>query len=151
MPAMPAAVDPTDTPGALGAWDVIVVHRRGAPPLRFMGREVCRAEDVGVWVRFWQVRSGGFVLAHALEQGQFADRYASTDAAMAALEAFCARIDTAGEPADLPPRLALADLLEEVARLTGWRRRFRLVAGRALDLFDLWVRQEMQGMKDHHD
>jgi hypothetical protein len=142
VPAMPAASDPSEVPGAADDWDMVAVHRRGAPPLRFAGREVCRAEDGGAWVRIWQVRSGGFVLAHAVEEGQIAERFPSAEAAMTALEAYCARTDRLGNLLEPPPRLDLADLLEEIARLMEWRRRFGVMAGEALDRFDSWLRQE---------
>jgi hypothetical protein len=142
VPAMPAATSPSEAPGAPAGWDMVVVHRTAAPPLRFMGREVCRADDAGLWIRIWQVRSAGFVLAHAVENGQRADRHPSADSAMTALEAYCAHIDGLGDIPEAPARLHLSDLLEEVARLSGWRRRFRVLAGQALDRFDAWLMAE---------
>jgi hypothetical protein len=124
---------------------MVVVHRSAAPPLRFMGREVCGVADAGLWIRIWQVRSAGFVLAHGVEDGQRADRHPTAESAMAALEAYCARIEGLDDLPETPRRLHLSDLLEEAARLSQWRRRFRALAGEALDRFDAWERQEAQG------
>jgi hypothetical protein len=142
VPAMPAATSPSEVPRAPAGWDMVVVHRTAAPPLRFMGREVCRADDAGLWIRIWQVRSAGYVLAHTVEDGQRADRHHSADAAMTALESYCARIDSLGDLPDSPSRLHLTDMFEEVARLSQWRRRFRALAGQALDRFDAWLLAE---------
>jgi hypothetical protein len=123
-------------------WETVVARRRGAPPLRFAGREVCRVEEAGLFVRIWRARSGGFVMAHSVEDGDTAERHATADAAMAALEGYCSALDDLGSlPEDLRAvrRLHLADLLDEVARLTLWRQRFRRLAGSALDLLDAWA------------
>lgn len=144
MPAMPAATDPSAAPGASGDWDMVVVQRTAAPPLRFMGRQVCGVEDGGLWVQIWQVRSAGFVLAHAAADGQRADRHPTAESAMAALEAYCAQIEGPDSLPEAPWRLHLADLLEEVARLSQWRHRFRALAGQALDRFDAWARRDGQ-------
>jgi hypothetical protein len=124
---------------------MVVVHRTAAPPLRFMGREVCRVEDAGLWVRIWQVRSAGFVLSHTMEDGQRAERHPTVESAMTALEAFCAGIESLGDLPEDRPRLHLVDLIEELARLSQWRRRFRALAGLALDRFDAWSRQQGHG------
>jgi hypothetical protein len=146
---MPAATrDPSEPPGAPGGWDRIALQRCDAPPLRFTGREVVRAEDGDIAVCFWQVKSGGVVLLHALEAGQAADRHATAEDAMTALERYCSLLDGMGDlPADAAARqrLHLVDLLEEVARMAAWRRRFQTVAGAALDAFENWAaRQAMQ-------
>jgi hypothetical protein len=145
---MPAATrDPFEAPGAPGGWDRIVLQRSDAPPLRFMGRQVVRAEDRGIAVGIWQVKSGGFVLHHTLEAGQMAERHATAEEAMTALEDYCAVLlamgDLPGDPA-ARQRLHLVDLLEEVARTALWRQRFRTVAGAALDAFDDWACRRMQ-------
>jgi hypothetical protein len=146
---MPAANrDPFEAPGAPGGWDKVVLQRRDAPPLRFAGREVVRAEDRGIVVRIWQVKSGGFVLLHSRETGQAAERHATVEDAMTALESYCgllAAMGDAPEDATAPQRLHLVDLLEEVARTALWRQRFQMIAGTALDAFDAWAtRQGMQ-------
>jgi hypothetical protein len=132
-----------------GGWGTVVLQRRAAPPLRFTGRLVCAADDAGLWIRIWEVRSGGFVLSCSLENGHAVDRHATAEDVMAAVEAFCGGLDRPGDDR-VPSRLHLADLLEEVARLALWRQRFRALAGQALDMFDAWCARPRPGTAKEH-
>ncbi len=144
MPSHAASSDPDVASPVPDGWGTIVLQRRAAPPLRFTGRLVCAAEEAGLWLRIWEVRSGGFVLSHSLEDGHAVDRHPTAEDVMAAVEAFCSDLDRGGE-ARVPNRLHLADLLEEVARLALWRQRFRALAGEALDSFDAWCARPKPG------
>lgn len=124
-------------------WTTVVVRQHGKPPMRFSGLELVGVDDGNLSIRIWQARKGGFVLAHAIGDGtgQTVARHATAGQAMAALEIYCRDFDTAdATPAERASaeRLDIADLLEEVALRSERRRRFRRLAGAALDLFDAW-------------
>jgi hypothetical protein len=88
---------------------MVVLRRLGGPPLRFAGRAPCASRDRDLSVRIWQAKTGGFVLAHSVEAP-------GAEAADMKLD-----LRSAG-------RLHVADLLEDLARLSDWRRRFRVLA-----------------------
>jgi hypothetical protein len=124
-----------------GSWETVVIRRHGAPPLRFAGRAVCAESDRDLSVRIWRAKMGGFILAHSVETpgAETASRHAEAEGVMRTLESFCRDLDASGDmPIDLRKagRLHAADLLEEMARLSDWRRRFRALAGEVLDAFD---------------
>jgi hypothetical protein len=120
---------------------MVVVGRNGAPPLRFAGCVICSVSDGRMAIRIWRAKAGGFVLAHSIEApgAETASRHALAEEVMLALEGYCRDLGGAGElPVDLQTfrRLHVADLLEEIARLSDWRRRFRNLVGEALDAFE---------------
>ena len=137
----PVSCDPQGEADSSDVWDTVVIRRHGAPPLRFAGRALCCGRDGDLSIRIWQAKAGGFILAHSVETpgGETASRHALAEEAMLALERYCRDLE-AGEdiPVDIKParRLHLADLLEEMARLSDWRRRFRNLAGATLDVFE---------------
>ena len=125
-------------------WDMVVIRRLGAPPLRFAGRELCSGRDGDLAIRIWAAKTGGYVLSHGLPTPgtMTASRHAAADEVMAALEAFCRDVAEAGPlPLDLASarRLHLADLLEEIARQADWQRRFSRLVGETLDSFETCV------------
>ncbi len=143
MPALTAAsCDPSDD-GRREDWTIVVLRRDGAPPIRFSGREIVRSRDGALAVGIWQTRTGGFVLSRSIGDGtgEVADRHATEEETMTALETFCRAMDTLlARPPDgrLAERLEVADLVEELAIRADRRRRFRILAGQALDTFDAW-------------
>jgi hypothetical protein len=132
---LPSDADPSD------GWEMIVIRRHGAPPLRFAGRALCCGSDGDLSIRILQAKTGGFILAHSVETpgGETASRHALAEEAMLALEQYCRTLEAVDDiPIDVETsrRLHLADLLEEIARLFDWRRRFRTLAGETLDAFE---------------
>lgn len=128
---------------------MVVVRHHDKPPIRFLGREVVGLGDGNMSIRIWQAKTGGFVLAHALGDGsgQMVARHPTAGQAMTALEDYCRDLDAdVAAPAGRPSaeRLDIADLMEEVALRSERRRRFRRVAGAALDLFDAWCVLSLQ-------
>ena len=136
-----ASCDPCSAADLSDDWDMVVIRRHGAPPLRFAGRLFCHGHDGDASVRIWQARTGGFILAHSLETPgrETSSRHAEAEEVMLTLEAYCRGLDTAADlPMDMRTarRLHMADLLEDLARLSDWRRRFRALAGEVLDRFE---------------
>ena len=130
--------DPSD------GWDMVVIRRLGAPPLRFAGRAVCSGRDGDLAVRIWRARTGGFVLAHSVETPgvEAASRHARGEDVMLALETYCRDLDASGDlPVDLRAarQLQLLDLLEDMARMADRRRRFSALVGETLDAFETQV------------
>ena len=69
-------------------WAMVIVHRKAAPPLRFMGRALLCEEAQDMYVRAWEAKAGGVVLAHALPEngGKTGMRHTTAEGAMTALE-----------------------------------------------------------------
>ena len=102
-------------------------------------------------IRIWEAKAGGFVLAHSVEtpgRGT-ASRHARPGEVMQALEDYCRELEAPhGLPLDPEAvrRLHVSDLLEEIARLSTWRRRFRDLAGETLDAFE----RRLQAVSQQH-
>lgn len=118
-----------------------LVRRAGGPPLRFQGRPLLAIDwgAVGPWplgIRLWEMRSGGFVVAHpVLENGAVATVALSARGS----EALLARVEEAARrPAapHLPPDAAPTDPvdgLRTIALQAAWTAAFRDLVGVALD------------------
>ena len=138
-----ASCDPADLSKAQHDWTMVVLRQHGKPPIRFLGCALVAVADGMLFVRIWLAKSGGFVLSHSIGDGngETVARHAKGGQIMADLEGYCRDLEESGlSPADrrTAGRLDIADLMEEVALRSERRRRFRMLAGAALDAFDAW-------------
>lgn len=144
--------DQPDADGIDADWQVCLIRREGAPPIRFTGRAVCVELEGDTAIRFWAVRSGGTFLEHTIWQngsfGTAAKRHRSLEAAMSALEVYCRNIraDTTAmvlEPSC--PGTTLPEAILLLARRDEWVRRFLVLAGAALTRMDAAVALDRHG------
>lgn len=146
MKVLDGTPDQLDADGMHANWQVCLIRREGAPPIRFTGRALCAECEDEIAIRFWAVRSGGTFLEHSVWRAgsirTSAKRHRSADAAMTALEDYCRslRMETAAmvlEPSC--PGVTLPEAIVSLARREEWTRRFLIQAGSALARMDAVV------------
>lgn len=82
-------------------WDIQLVTRAGAPPLRFSGRllsfHCLGVNSTAEYIKLWQMRRGGYILEHSVPtQGPkhtVTLSISSVAEAAADLESFCAELE----------------------------------------------------------
>ncbi len=147
----PAAAAPVDGPDP---WQVQLLRRAGAPPIRFSGCCLChhgaRMGEEEAWITLWRMRRGGFVVGFARPDGDGwqadALRAPDLEAAMEGIESVCAALAAGPEAADVPEGPdALVAALNRQARRAGRVAVFAHLAGEALEVWDRLQHQAGQG------
>lgn len=118
-------------------WQIEVVTRTGAPPLRFAAHRLARdtCAESGQNVTLWARKGGGYVVAYGRYVHdivtQFAETFSNIDDAALHLEELCARRDILmPAQADLMTRLSW-----DMAQMA-YRQRFMVLVGNALAHWD---------------
>ncbi len=131
-------------------WDIHLVRRTGAPPIRISGRPLFHHSkspylDAELFLSIFQLRKGGFVVSHSVlsqfEWESFALRVASLEDAMSAVESYCADLADLRETLGRETAVTVEGLIEAMTlyqRRTGQIRAFLALAGEALAAWDLW-------------
>lgn len=129
-------------------WEMHLVHRTGAPPLRFSGRlvyyDTMGDVEAEIYVGLWEKRRNGFVIDHALPRelppGRAAISVRSLPEAIDALEAFCQALQGSSRGGTLSDKGLDATLCAIVAEQLCQSRvqDFLNLSGLALAQWDEW-------------
>lgn len=147
----PSYNDTIDAPEGASAsvWDLQMLARPGAPPLRFSGRlmsrDVLGRDLANGYINLWEMRRGGFVLEHSVPtqapKNTVVISVESLAQACADLECFCAELSQDCVVADVTgqadPQAAIPAIF--ACQVQNSRiKDFLNLAGTALARWDAW-------------
>lgn len=116
------------------AFKDVTASRHGAPPLRFKGAELARHEcvrpDVSALVTLWKSKTRGFVASVESSRTHDSASRSSIEELMSWLEQLC-------QPCPAPTQQTSVPQIPGFAEIARDRQILRIVAGEALDKWDL--------------